>query len=170
MPHSAPSLSENSSCVQTSFKAKKLPSSACARQTGVRPASTCFMVSSGSSSVDATRWLANARLQLGLDELPRVLERDALEDVAEESLYEHPLGGRLGDAARAEVEHVLWVDRADCGAVGAAHVVVVDLEHRDRRRFGLVRRSEEHTSELQSHLNLVCRLLLEKKNIVSTSS
>src|SRR5260370_6660143 len=26
-----------------------------------------------------------------------------------------------------------------------------------------VARSEEHTSELQSHLNLVCRLLLEKK-------
>src|SRR5207237_9216597 len=26
-----------------------------------------------------------------------------------------------------------------------------------------IRRSEEHTSELQSHLNLVCRLLLEKK-------
>src|SRR5260370_23253649 len=26
-------------------------------------------------------------------------------------------------------------------------------------------RSEEYTSELQSHLNLVCRLLLEKKNI-----
>src|SRR5438477_9596433 len=26
-------------------------------------------------------------------------------------------------------------------------------------------RSEEHTSELQSHVNLVCRLLLEKKNI-----
>src|SRR5260370_32726087 len=30
---------------------------------------------------------------------------------------------------------------------------------RSRRRS----RSEEHTSELQSHLNLVCRLLLEKK-------
>src|SRR5260221_1923537 len=26
-------------------------------------------------------------------------------------------------------------------------------------------RSEEHTSELQSHSDLVCRLLLEKKNI-----
>src|SRR5260370_24266954 len=26
------------------------------------------------------------------------------------------------------------------------------------------KRSEEHTSELQSHLNIVCRLLLEKKN------
>src|SRR5260370_11110711 len=29
-------------------------------------------------------------------------------------------------------------------------------------------RSEEHTSELQSHLNLVCRLLLEKKKYRST--
>src|SRR5260370_29533797 len=28
-------------------------------------------------------------------------------------------------------------------------------------------RSEEHTSELQSHLNLVCRLLLEKKNDIT---
>src|SRR5207237_8376263 len=27
-------------------------------------------------------------------------------------------------------------------------------------------RSEEHTSELQSHLNLVCRLLLEKKKTI----
>src|SRR5260370_4842102 len=30
-------------------------------------------------------------------------------------------------------------------------------------RRPVVFRSEEHTSELQSHLNLVCRLLLEKK-------
>src|SRR5256885_5503164 len=34
------------------------------------------------------------------------------------------------------------------------------LPHRDGRRGG---RSEEHTSELQSPCNLVCRLLLEKK-------
>src|SRR5260370_3873346 len=32
-----------------------------------------------------------------------------------------------------------------------------------RARRILEIRSEEHTSELQSHLNLVCRLLLEKK-------
>src|SRR5260370_28088248 len=51
------------------------------------------------------------------------------------------------------------------------------LQRRDGRRSGGPRvakppvrgesdvtvRSEEHTSELQSHLNLVCRLLLEKK-------
>src|SRR2546429_6375858 len=29
-------------------------------------------------------------------------------------------------------------------------------------------RSEEHTSELQSRLQIVCRLLLEKKNIIDT--
>src|SRR5690242_9645636 len=33
------------------------------------------------------------------------------------------------------------------------------------RELGKAMRSEEHTSELQSHVNLVCRLLLEKKNI-----
>src|SRR5690242_21574809 len=31
-------------------------------------------------------------------------------------------------------------------------------------------RSEEHTSELQSHVNLVCRLLLEKKKKMRASS
>src|SRR5690242_21338836 len=31
-------------------------------------------------------------------------------------------------------------------------------------------RSEEHTSELQSHVNLVCRLLLEKKKHTQTTT
>src|SRR2546422_7921702 len=31
-------------------------------------------------------------------------------------------------------------------------------------------RSEEHTSELQSRLHLVCRLLLEKKKIISLAT
>src|SRR5256886_9488566 len=35
---------------------------------------------------------------------------------------------------------------------------------RRRRRGAAAARSEEHTSELQSQSNLVCRLLLEKKN------
>src|SRR5207302_4331745 len=35
---------------------------------------------------------------------------------------------------------------------------------RSRRANGAATRSEEHTSELQSRENLVCRLLLEKKN------
>src|SRR5689334_24761542 len=50
-------------------------------------------------------------------------------------------------------------------AAQRGHVVVGVLEHVDaRHRVELVaRRSEEHTSELQSQFHLVCRLLLEKK-------
>src|SRR5687767_15689951 len=42
---------------------------------------------------------------------------------------------------------------------------VPHLRRRDRSR-----RSEEHTSELQSLAYLVCRLLLEKKNVLSASA
>src|SRR2546430_4462662 len=38
------------------------------------------------------------------------------------------------------------------------------LEEREETADRHVGRSEEHTSELQSQSNLVCRLLLEKKN------
>src|SRR5260370_29845829 len=46
----------------------------------------------------------------------------------------------------------------------------VTLRAMVRIAFGITpeaTRSEEHTSELQSHLNLVCRLLLEKKKSTS---
>src|SRR5690606_40990617 len=46
------------------------------------------------------------------------------------------------------------------------HVVALPIKLlRDLGELGIVlaRRSEEHTSELQSRENLVCRLLLEKK-------
>src|SRR5207237_10147905 len=41
--------------------------------------------------------------------------------------------------------------------------IVHFLAYRRELTLALAQRSEEHTSELQSHLNLVCRLLLEKK-------
>src|SRR5260370_24970734 len=41
--------------------------------------------------------------------------------------------------------------------------ILLDNWLKGRRRAVWISRSEEHTSELQSHLNLVCRLLLEKK-------
>src|SRR5260370_27354367 len=41
-------------------------------------------------------------------------------------------------------------------------LMTISRRYRPGRR-GTAFRSEEHTSELQSHLNLVCRLLLEKK-------
>src|SRR5437773_7367567 len=39
-----------------------------------------------------------------------------------------------------------------------------DVEGGPQHGAGVRARSEEHTSELQSHHDLVCRLLLEKKN------
>src|SRR2546422_7616529 len=39
----------------------------------------------------------------------------------------------------------------------------VHTDDLERLLLEVVRRSEEHTSELQSRLHLVCRLLLEKK-------
>src|SRR2546426_8430709 len=62
-------------------------------------------------------------------------------------------------------------DQRDDGAVGrhdaCGRQVAVDLVA-DRR--SVVPRSEEHTSELQSPCNLVCRLLLEKKKNKALSS
>src|SRR2546426_7904011 len=43
-------------------------------------------------------------------------------------------------------------------------VTMMDQTNRERLLNVIPGRSEEHTSELQSPCNLVCRLLLEKKN------
>src|SRR5260221_9887790 len=57
---------------------------------------------------------------------------------------------------------------AECRTLRPVSVEVLpflcSFAHRLRHTFdGWQRRSEEHTSELQSHSDLVCRLLLEKK-------
>src|SRR2546427_5340917 len=45
----------------------------------------------------------------------------------------------------------------------SAHEIVVHCADAETNAHMRLRRSEEHTSELQSQSNLVCRLLLEKK-------
>src|SRR5260370_19892631 len=52
-------------------------------------------------------------------------------------------------------------DRGDRRGAGGA-------PHAPRSEGARAHRSEEHTSELQSHLNLVCRLLLEKKKKIQS--
>src|SRR5207237_9339712 len=47
----------------------------------------------------------------------------------------------------------------------ATDLGLIDYERGAKMSGSRGLRSEEHTSELQSHLNLVCRLLLEKKKI-----
>src|SRR5947207_11619807 len=49
--------------------------------------------------------------------------------------------------------------------IGRGEQAIFDCEGQ-RSVFGAAARSEEHTSELQSHSDLVCRLLLEKKKKV----
>src|SRR5690348_17511583 len=66
-----------------------------------------------------------------------------------------------------EVELLARVERHHVAAQGGAvRARLLDRRHLLlARRLGLGgRRSEEHTSELQSPVHLVCRLLLEKKN------
>src|SRR5690242_21012409 len=69
----------------------------------------------------------------------------------------HPIAHLPRDAAA--------ISRACCDPAEACCRTLHRGEHDARGR----RRSEEHTSELQSHVNLVCRLLLEKKNINSNT-
>src|SRR5260370_1471468 len=59
--------------------------------------------------------------------------------------HHHQRPGRDEEVRRVEGQEMRQPRRSHC-------------PHRNRR-------SEEHTSELQSHLNLVCRLLLEKKKV-----
>src|SRR3712207_8676985 len=73
---------------------------------------------------------------------------------------------RVEDLGLAEAE-LVGRDRAEGRrADGRLQVLAVGLRDADGRDRGLAhrgRRSEEHTSELQSRQYLVCRLLLEKK-------
>src|SRR5688500_19897384 len=72
-------------------------------------------------------------------------------------------GLRRGDDQRVRLRAGGREDRRRGGAEARA------VPARHRRRAAAHRlapaRSEEHTSELQSPCNLVCRLLLEKKNM-----
>src|SRR5256885_3860264 len=70
--------------------------------------------------------------------------------------------GRRGVGSTARPTRVHAAGQRDRGRAAVAR--------RPRQRDGLERqrRSEEHTSELQSPCNLVCRLLLEKKKKYTT--
>src|SRR5260370_22706965 len=70
---------------------------------------------------------------------------------------EHPRSKRRGPSKRAAawLNAKPWFDLADC----CPYWIIAQGFWSSR--------SEEHTSELQSHLNLVCRLLLEKKKKIS---
>src|SRR2546430_11933389 len=80
------------------------------------------------------------------------------------ALLGEPLIDRLAGALESAV------DRGGRGIEGLRDLLGREAEHlpQDQHRAlaGGARRSEEHTSELQSQSNLVCRLLLDKNKII----
>src|SRR5438093_5740642 len=66
----------------------------------------------------------------------------------------------------AAIDHVLWEGWIEFVPIGGGRTLRTPRETTQPNRVDTVywaTRSEEHTSELQSLTNLVCRLLLEKK-------
>src|SRR5271166_2753374 len=103
------------------------------------PASTTLILPAGTSSVLATSSSVATRacgLPLALEvrcefrlERPRdALVADPIEHVLEEALDDEARGGLVIEPAAAQIEQLLGVDRADGGAVRAAHVIRLDLE------------------------------------------
>src|SRR2546429_6922280 len=73
----------------------------------------------------------------------------------------------LGELAAFFIANVAWRRANQPRDTVLLHVLAhVDADHQllvVEKKFRQSTRSEEHTSELQSRLHLVCRLLLEKK-------
>src|SRR4051812_49471375 len=85
------------------------------------------------------------------------------------TLFRSRHGQRLAlrDLARARDGDLLHRRRAPVACRDGAREGAAARDRRQERVDG--GRSEEHTSELQSHVNLVCRLLLEKKKNIKYS-
>src|SRR5687768_17917177 len=85
-------------------------------------------------------------------------------DAATTGIYPLSLHDALPISVRLMFERLSFRDEIPF-ANGQA---VAEIHARSRRQLARQRtRSEEHTSELQSRLHLVCRLLLEKKKPIS---
>src|SRR5687768_17993857 len=76
------------------------------------------------------------------------------------------LGDRAALEQRAEETDTKRVVQDDCAAGPCQE------QGADAGEYGFAPsvRSEEHTSELQSRLHLVCRLLLEKKKVICSAA
>src|SRR2546430_5665757 len=100
----------------------------------------------------------SAPFDVGLDVEDQSLHGGLVIAVADdlERLHQRNARGEHGGELAAENRDIAGIDLAACPPLTL-------LADAGRRQGQCRRRSEEHTSELQSQSNLVCRLLLEKK-------
>src|SRR5438034_4034227 len=115
----------------------------------VLPAMESFREPERVDLVDGRAVLHRERLDVGLEARER--EAVQLDEVGRRRAARQRLEAER-PRAREQVEHP-----------GAAERALQDREPRLPHTVPGRARSEEHTSELQSHSDLVCRLLLEKK-------
>src|SRR2546430_1222281 len=89
-----------------------------------------------------------------------IVRRDMLDPPAEVAVYELTASGRALEPVLLELGR--WGSQQPMTSAGELSVsaLLIALE------TVFDPRSEEHTSELQSQSNLVCRLLLEKKKVI----
>src|SRR5260221_11539386 len=105
----------------------------------------------GRSRAEAVTRLVSQALQAGDEALTEGAANEVLEEIGEGQADLRGLGIQLAEL-RAQL------DRLGPATLAVKHVVAYWM------------RSEEHTSELQSHSDLVCRLLLEKKKTPRNTS
>src|SRR2546429_6152186 len=88
------------------------------------------------------------------------------------TLFRSALDKALGAAGYAELRAEQARRRADgdVAQLGVGMSCYVEITGPGMDEGGPAERSEEHTSELQSRLHLVCRLLLEKKKEHATDA
>src|SRR5207237_7473810 len=94
--------------------------------------------------------------------IPMAMEMKQLEEKVKDIIVEELGVERDKLTSDASFMEDLGADSLDTVELVMAFEKEFDIDIPDEEAEKL--RSEEHTSELQSHLNLVCRLLLEKKN------
>src|SRR5690606_40229175 len=88
--------------------------------------------------------------------MPRMPRRCSLSPYT--TLFRSQPAFRVANFPQQHIGHGRTLQGAQLGGIAAMSLLI------QIPADGVLHRSEEHTSELQSRENLVCRLLLEKKN------
>src|SRR5438034_3054067 len=98
--------------------------------------------------------------------IPRAYVRSSMPDCSTRSKVIRPIKKSEGSSTRLNTKKAVPM-RETCPvkamAIKAPETAPIKRVQRPLASATVIDRSEEHTSELQSHSDLVCRLLLEKK-------